>query len=555
MRKLLSTIFSALLVLTCISPVSAGENNPEVSPTPETEEVLEETASDNPSPSEIEISEPSVETTETEISMQSAETDLCNISAFKIGEKRDGSVPFDRNNDQGNDLGPYNHIVRTFDSITYTLKYTTALKSSATQGVDSGNVMIDFNLPCDPRVARFNKDSMQWCLDMIITYTYSDGTASTSWDKSKTVTNQRVTGRRFLQNTSSQNVIPGTGTLSVSIDVKMAKNGERIQPSFTVWMEGNAETEKRNIGDYVDVTAAPKYDIYIGRNTSTDILGWYNTRLGTVTTDQKNVDDVYGRLEGYPVAVRVVNDSPEKGLKGIELPSGNISFSIKMSSTVNGRDVTYDPAYKPFLWDYKMNTRDYGALGYGRTLTPLGQLYAAWDDWQSEVPYNAGGGEFSCYNGGRMVVNPDENDSTLLHVVLTGYEFDVENFTFPERDFGHPQPFFPANVGFFSVGYLTSVCRFPRNVQNIENILFGLNVRNFLATSLSGTLVGTETTTSNNTRNITVTTYPKGTHTKRNFFYDENRNQIAQPWDAANSYAYAGGNVTLCNGVSYGGDL
>lgn len=152
---------------------------------------------------------------------QSSDKDLCYISAYEIDEAIDGTEPFDADDERGNDSNGSNKIVRSFDSVNYTLKYTTAIRDSSITGVDLAYVMVDFSLPCDPSVASFNLDTMQWCLDRTVTYTYEDGSVSTTWNKDKTVVNQQVTGRRLLQNTEAGNTIPGTGTLSVGLQVNV----------------------------------------------------------------------------------------------------------------------------------------------------------------------------------------------------------------------------------------------------------------------------------------------------------------------------------------------
>lgn len=54
--------------------------------------------------------------------------DLCYISAYEIDEAIDGTEPFDTDDERGNDSSGSNKIVRSFDSVNYTLKYTTVLK-------------------------------------------------------------------------------------------------------------------------------------------------------------------------------------------------------------------------------------------------------------------------------------------------------------------------------------------------------------------------------------------------------------------------------------------
>lgn len=69
---------------------------------------------------------------------------LCNISACKIKEINDGTIPFDENDNKGNDSSDKNGIVRSFDTINYTINYTTDIKDSYVQDIDSANLMIDF---------------------------------------------------------------------------------------------------------------------------------------------------------------------------------------------------------------------------------------------------------------------------------------------------------------------------------------------------------------------------------------------------------------------------
>ena len=480
--------------------------------------------------------------------------DLCYISAYEIDEAIDGTEPFDTDDERGNDSSGSNKIVRSFDSVNYTLKYTTAIRDSSITGIDSAYVCVDFSLPCDPSVATFNLDTMQWCLDRTVTYEYEDGTTSTTWEKDHTVVNQRVTGKRLLQNTEAGNTIPGTGTLSVGLQVKMAPNGYVLKPSFTIWMEGNPDSEKWTVSDEVAVSAAPKYDLAVYRNTSADILGYYNAESGQASSDRQDEADMYGRLQGYAISLSLNNDTAEKGLKGIEIPKGTITFDLRMSETRNGEDVSYESEYQPFFWNYHMNINSTTGV-LNRVMAPLGQPIAAYTSWQNNMPWNSGSNRsWSCYNGGRMTIEQDASDENLLHVTLDGYAFDIENLRFPDRDSSDTAKTIADNIGYFSIGYIQTICRFPTDVSMIENIIIGLSASNLKATSLSGDEVTEDVVLSNNVRNATVTTYPRGSHSKRNFFSSSSGAQLAQPWSAGNAYAYVGQNVQIQGHMIYTGD-
>lgn len=292
---------------------------------------------------------------ESVIDEQNNDTNLCYVLAYDINKVIDGTAPFDSDDTAGNDSSNENGIVRSFDTINYTLKYTTAIKDAETQGIDSTNVMIDFLLPCSPVKAEFNTDTMTWLLDKQVIYTYEDGSTSTSYDMSKNIVSQRLTGRRLLVNSEAENTVPGTGTLAIGVNVNAAVTGDVISPEFTIWMEGNSEDEKKTLTASTVVSAAPKYDIVIRRNASANLLGYYNLDDRTARTDKEKDTDKYGRLQTYAIGIAVQNDSSQKGMKGVEYPDGSgITFDLRMSEVLNGQDVSNQESYKPLFWDYKM---------------------------------------------------------------------------------------------------------------------------------------------------------------------------------------------------------
>lgn len=457
---------------------------------------------------------------ESAIDEQSDDTNLCYVLAYDINKVIDGTAPFDSDDTAGNDSSNENGIVRSFDTINYTLKYTTAIKDAETQGIDSTNVMIDFLLPCSPVKAEFNTDTMTWLLDKQVTYTYEDGSTSTSYDMNKNVVSQRLTGRRLLVNSEAGNTVPGTGTLAIGVNVNAAVTGDVISPEFTIWMEGNSEDEKKTLTASTVVSAAPKYDIVIRRNASANLLGYYNLDDRTARTDKEKDTDKYGRLQTYAIGIAVQNDSSQKGMKGVEYPDGNdITFDLRMSEVVNGQDVSNQESYKPLFWDYKMSNgySDTGKLG--RLMAPFGQSIATYGNWTTNTPENNGNYNGGCYNGGNMNITVDENDENLLHVTLSGYKMDLKDFDFPNRYSGASYQSIPDNTGYFSIGIMQMIARFKTNVEVIENVGVTLEASNIHARSMSGIDVASEVTTSNNVSSVQLTNYPGGSHSKRNFYY------------------------------------
>ncbi|MCD8074200.1 MAG: hypothetical protein LUF27_04035, partial [Lachnospiraceae bacterium] len=91
------------------------------------------------------------------------------VSGLSVSSIVDGTAPFDSDDEAGDDSSDSNRIVRSFDYVSYTLSYTTAL-SNEKESVDSGVLYVEFVLPCSPDVAIFNMDTMNWMVDPVLTY-------------------------------------------------------------------------------------------------------------------------------------------------------------------------------------------------------------------------------------------------------------------------------------------------------------------------------------------------------------------------------------------------
>lgn len=243
-------------------------------------------------------------------SVQDAESDQCYILAYEISKIIDGTAPFDADNAAGNDNGDENKVVRSFDTINYTLKYTTAIRDSSIYGVDEAYVKVKFVLPLSNREAVFDEATMNWCLNRKITYYYSDGTSSEIIDESKTMIKQVLTGERYLANSDSGNTIPGTGTLSTGIKVKAAANGTEIKPEFNIWIDGNPDSDiKTVVSDPIIVSAAPKYNFSVIGDSGVDYLGYFNKETGEISSEKKDSFE-RGRLARYALNFQIYNDRP-----------------------------------------------------------------------------------------------------------------------------------------------------------------------------------------------------------------------------------------------------
>lgn len=488
----------------------------------------------------------------------SATANLSFVSDFGIKSVSDGTAPFNDNNEPGNDSDDNNGIIRSFDYVNYALSYVTELMPGQ-KVVEQGKLMTEFELSAPPSAVEFNMDTLNWMLDQKMTYYYTDGTSSDTWDEKKVVSRQVLSGYRLLTvNENGYNAIPGAGSLTVGLHIKAAKNGDTITPKFTIWMEGNDNSLKKSIiSNEVKVSAAPRYDIVVVGNSNADYLGYFDPLNGTISTTDK-ADTMRGRLVGYAFGLRLYNKSADLGLKGIELPKGDFKFDVVMNSKLNDVRVSDDEEYRPFLWDYRENnTANANVKGYlGRHMAAEGHNLHAYRPWSVPGNNNNGNRKQTCWNGGKYSVVQDENNLNVYHVVVRDYDFDLKSLIFPEDGLQNtPSVQFGKNIGFFSVGYLQFIARFPRNINTASTFLVSATAQNMQATSLSGIETTSDLIDNNNSSASNITLYPKGSISQRNYFVNYDSKTIkASAWSRGDSSAFVGERIILRQQARYNGD-
>lgn len=527
---------------------------PEVSGTPGTSETPEVTEAPE-TPKEAEASKASEGTdakagaaakkaTKAAEAAETSDESLCFIQNARIDSVKDGTAPFDKNNEIGNDADDENNIVRSFDYINYNIEYTTGL-IDITQTVDSANVRIKAVLDKSTKEAEFNVETLNWCLDRKITYFYEDRSASTSYDKNKNVVKQVLTGYRRLENNSQVNNIPGTGSLTLGVYVKASQNGSMIKPEVSLWTEGNSEDRYQKLDMPVTVvSAAPKYNVDLRRSGGMSSLGYYNTDTGAMvnSSDRPDGDSWHrGRLERYSLALQLYNDSADKGLKGIEFPQGDITYDLVMKSEVNGTDTTSSNDFAPVLWDYKINMEaKYGTLG--RDMQPYGAVKYAWYG-----PLCNGLYAYDIYNAGKIQMEQDAAKGNVYHVTVRDYEFDYENLHFPIRykwsNYGDVN--YSANIGNFSCGDVEVLAQLPESVDRNSNVYLDVSVNNFKATSISDNPANKEVKEDDNRSRTNVNLTPYGWINKYQRYLDSKRKYLSSDYNTGDNVAYKGNDIYI----------
>ena len=454
------------------------------------------------------------------------------VSAISIKETITGVAPFDSDNTAGNDSDPTNNIVRSFDNINYTLEYVTELKTH--NPITDAYLFVEFVLPYTKEIATFNMQAMAWLEDAVLTE--KDG-------------KQILTGKRYLQNNSEGNAIPGEGTLSVGIKVQAAPNQTIIQPTFKLWMEGNNASEAKAItSEAITVSAAPKYNLKIQRNGQIDYRGYFDFENNTYSSEDFENSNL-GRLQGYSLLLQVYNDTSSKELKGIELPSGDITFDFELNeydSDMNS--LTSNPNYFPLLWDYSENRSSTRTGFLNRNMVFKGKTTTAYNVWNA--PGNNGGGQYSVHNGGTWTIVQDENQKNLYHVTIKNYKFDTTNFSFPTTNLGSDYRTinYTKNIGCFSVGYMQILMQVPREVTQTQSIFLEVDAKNVKINSVSNTEMIQEVSTSDNISRTNIPLYAPGSISKRNFFGHPNQNTLtylATNWNEPDNNAYQNSNIMI----------
>ena len=282
----------------------------------------------------------------------------------------------------------------------------------------------------------------------------------------------------------------------------------------------------------------------------------------------------YGRMTCYGITLQLYSDTdnkPEenraaKGLKGMSLPVGEITFDLNFSSTVNANGQTLgNSEYPAILWDYNENipanigfTFRYDDPGRGTVQIEgngLGnggrRLY--WDG-ESRSAYAKGGGPSNyrdyhrgCYYGGDWslvdgagnkaeigtLANPGAvtGGGTTYHFSVSDYDFDFDGQHFPTQDAGNSGnvPGYGSYAQGFSAGCVQVLSVFPRVQKTSEAELFlNATVSNLKLKTRAGQPLapregddsgyGHEVNQNDNSKSDQIVLYAPGNMTKGNSF-------------------------------------
>lgn len=307
------------------------------------------------------------------------DTDSAVVSRLRLTDRITGTAPFDKDNERGDDKDETNDIVRSYDTVTYDYEYTLT-PDSTMDYYRRTRVGFRFELPYPADRVTFDAEKMGW-----VDHTPGYEPKLTTETIDGTVT-QVYTCYRLLEPTSqSPTVNPGTGSIGLSVAVKGAPHGYRFHPTVKAWPAWDASnptntgTHKRAEDTPKDVTVSAKLNLNVRMvNYGNVDRGVFDFSSGAANAPNKTEGKVTGLGSGIALITEMRWPDRTKGLKGLEAPSGRITYRLRLSNqysddTKTGTKHPMERRWQPLLYDYgHIDNED---SKYGRTFAWMGDLH------------------------------------------------------------------------------------------------------------------------------------------------------------------------------------
>ena len=455
------------------------------------------------------------------------------ISSAEIIQTKTGTGPWDENDEPGNDSSEDNDIVRSFDQVVWTVDLTMSLKDNS-QGasLSGGRIEVEAELPENcADVMKWDLESMLWMENGKVS---ADGRSITG---SYTMTDTEVT-------------VPGKQTLVFVLKVENAVNETEISPTFKFRLTGNEQGESiEKQAERTIVSATPRYNIMVQKNSQLNYRSYFDLETGN-ESDVMNDNTINGRIQGYGIMIQLYNNHPDKEMKGIELPEGDISFDIVLSeSETTSSEPLKESNFIPVLWDYKENMPNINSGKLNRNLYWGGSYKTAFACTPLST-YNKDSNRAStyCYDGGNWTI--EQTDSNTYHVTIKNYQFDTEQWHFPRTGvWTSVSNNIDTYIGDFSAGYIQAILQFPEEVEDVTSLYLKMEVKNMNIISASG-VAGADQNEKDNMINTQIVLYPPGNLQKYNRIYSANETRLASENAAGDAYAAIGQTVNLVGGFA-----
>lgn len=306
------------------------------------------------------------------------DTDSAAVSRLRLIDRITGTAPFDADNGRGDDKDENNDIVRSYDTVTYDYEYTLT-PDSTMDYYRRTRVGFRFELPYPKDKVTFDAEKMGW---VDHTPGYEPKLTTETIDG---IVTQVYTCYRLLEPTSqSPTVNPGTGSIGLSVAVKGAPHGYRFHPTVKAWPAWDA-SNPTNTGTHPQAVDTPK-DVTVSAKLNLNVRmvdygnvdrGVFDFSSGAANAPNKDEGKVTGLGWGVALVTEMRWPDRTKGLKGLEAPSGRITYRLRLSNqysddTKTGTKHPMERRWQPLLYDYghidNMDSK------YGRTFAWMGDL-------------------------------------------------------------------------------------------------------------------------------------------------------------------------------------
>lgn len=352
------------------------------------------------------------------------DTDSAAVSRLRLADRITGTAPFDKDNARGDDKDENNDIVRSYDTVTYDYEYTLT-PDSTMDYYRRTRVGFRFELPYPKDKVTFDAEKMGW---VDHTPGYEPKLTTETIDG---IVTQVYTCYRLLEPTSqSPTVNPGTGSIGLSVAVKGAPHGYRFHPTVKAWPAWDASnptntgTHKRAEDTPEDVTVSAKLNLNVRMvNYGNVDRGVFDFSSGAANAPNKDEGKVTGLGLGIALVTEMRWPDRTKGLKGLEAPSGRITYRLRLSNqysddTKAGTKHPMERRWQPLLYDYgHIDNED---SKYGRTFAWMGDLR-----YQAPGVADHADGNDRVARGNTTITTTTGGQGTDVTVSFDGYDTSV----------------------------------------------------------------------------------------------------------------------------------
>lgn len=352
------------------------------------------------------------------------DTDSAAVSRLRLTDRITGTAPFDKDNARGDDKDENNDIVRSYDTVTYDYEYTLT-PDSTMDYYRRTRVGFRFELPYPADKVTFDAEKMGW---VDHTPGYEPKLTTETIDG---IVTQVYTCYRLLEPTSqSPTVNPGTGSIGLSVAVKGAPHGYRFHPTVKAWPAWDASnptntgTHKRAEDTPKDVTVSAKLNLNVRMvNYGNVDRGVFDFSSGAANAPNRTEGKVTGLGLGIALVTEMRWPDRTKGLKGLEAPSGRITYRLRLSNqysddTKTGTKHPMERRWQPLLYDYgHIDNED---SKYGRTFAWMGDLR-----YQAPGVADHADGNDRVARGDTTITTTTGGQGTVVTVSFDGYDTSV----------------------------------------------------------------------------------------------------------------------------------